>query len=101
MIIFTKVRETIGLLRKLNSILPRAASVTIFKDIVRPYLNYGDVLYDQAFNSDFHGKLEAIQYNTCLAITGTIRGTSREKLHIKESTPSIPLQFDFRKKFNI
>ena len=101
MIIFTKVRETIGLLRKLNSILPRAASVTIFKAFVRLYLNYGDVLYDQAFNSDFHGKLEAIQYNTCLAITGTIRGTSREKLHIKESTPSIPLQFDFRKKFNI
>ena len=91
MIIFTKVRETIGLLRKLNSILPRAASVTIFKAFVRPYLNYGDVLYDQAFNSAFHGKLEAIQYNACLAITGTIRGTSREKLYHELGLKSLQL----------
>ena len=45
-IVFTKVRKTIGLLRKLNTILPRAALVTIFKVFVRPYLDYGDVLYD-------------------------------------------------------
>ena len=91
-IVFTKVRETIGLLRKLNSILPRAASVTIFKAFVRPYLNYGDVLYDQAFNSAFHGKLEAIQYNACLAITGTIRGTSREKLYHELGLKSLQLR---------
>ena len=45
-IVFNKVRKTIGLLRKLNTILPRAALVTIFKVFVRPYLGYGDVLYD-------------------------------------------------------
>ena len=27
----------------------------------------------------FHYKLESIQYNACLAITGAIRGTSKEK----------------------
>ena len=53
-IVFTKVRETIGLLRKLNSILPRATLVTIFEAFVRSYLDYSDALYDQAFNSAFH-----------------------------------------------
>ena len=28
----------------------------------------------------FHQKLDSIQYNAALAITGAIRGTSREKL---------------------
>ena len=80
-IVFTKVRKTTDLLRKLNSILPRAVLVTIFKAFVRPYLDYGGALYDQAFNSAFHDKLASIQYNAYLAITGVIWGTSREKLY--------------------
>ena len=51
-LVFTKARKTIGLLRKLNSILPRAALVTV-KTFVRPHLDYGFVLYDQLFNSVF------------------------------------------------
>ena len=33
----------------------------------------------QAHNNSFHKKLEAIQYNSALEITGTIRGISGEK----------------------
>ena len=32
-------------------------------------------------NTSFHQKLKRIQYNACLAITGAIRGTSKEKLY--------------------
>ena len=28
----------------------------------------------------FHEKIESIQYNACLALTGAIRGTSNEKI---------------------
>ena len=38
-------------------------------------------MYDQAYNGSFHQKLDSIQYNTALAITGAIRGTSKEKLY--------------------
>ena len=96
-IVFTKVRKTIGLLRKLNSILPWAVLVTIFEAFVQPYLDYGDVLYDQAFNSVFHDKLESIQYNACLAITGEIRGTSREKLYQELGIDSLQLRCWCRK----
>ena len=48
---------------------------------MRPYLDYGDIIYDQAYNVSFHEKLESVQYNSALAITGTIRGTSTEKLY--------------------
>ena len=69
-----KTNKTIGLLRKLSNLFPRQALVTICKAFVRPHLDYGDVLYDQAFNNSFHSKMESIQYNTCLAIIGAIRG---------------------------
>ena len=31
--------------------------------------------------SSFHQRLESLQYNAALAITGVIRGTSKEKLY--------------------
>ena len=68
-----KISKTIRLLRKLQIFLPKA--------FIRSHLDYGDILYDQAYNVSFHQKLEYIQYNACLAITGAIRGTSKEKLY--------------------
>ena len=57
--------------------------MTNFKTFARPHLNYGEVLYNQALNTAFHDKLESIQYNAFLAITGTNGDTSREKLYQK------------------
>ena len=37
------------------------------------------MIYDQAYNASFHRNLDSIQYNAALAITGAIRGTSKEK----------------------
>ena len=47
----------------------------------RPHLDYGDIIYGQSYNLSFHQKLESIQYNAALALTGAIRGSSREKLY--------------------
>ena len=43
-------------------------------------VDYGDLIYDCAFNKSFHQRFESIQYNAVIAITGAIRGTSLEKL---------------------
>ena len=67
----------IGLLRKLQSILPRTSLLAIYKSFIRPQLDYGDVVYDQPSNDAFSNKLEIIQYNVALAITGAIKCTSR------------------------
>ena len=75
-----KAMKGIGLLRKLQSILPRTSLLTIYKSFIRPHLDYGDVVYDQPSNDAFSNKLETVQYNAALAITGAIKGTSREKL---------------------
>ena len=44
-----------------------------YKAFIRPYLDYGDILYDQGYNMSFHQKLESIQHDACFAITGAIR----------------------------
>ena len=79
--VFNKANKTIGLLRKLSYLLPIKALVTIYKAFIRPHLDYGNVLYDQAFNNVFHSKIESIQYNACLAITRAIRGMLREIIY--------------------
>ena len=45
----------------------------------------------------FHQKLESIQQNACLATTGAIRRTSKEKLYQELGLESLQLQRWFRK----
>ena len=79
--IFQKTSKTIGLHRKLQAFLPRAPLITIYKSFMRLLLDYGDMIFDQSFNMLFQQKMERIQYNSALAITGAIRGSSKEKLY--------------------
>ena len=72
------ISKTIELLWKLQNILPRPALLTIYKCFIR---QHGDIICDQAYNFSFHQKLESVQYNTLLALTGAIRGSSRETLN--------------------
>ena len=86
--IYSNVNKAIGLLRKLNNTLPRLPLLTIYKSFIRPHLDYGGVIYDQAYS--FHQKIESVQYSSALAITGAIRGTSKEKLSHELARSRIP-----------
>ena len=79
--VLAKVNKVVGLLCKLRNILPRTLLITIYKAFIWSHLDYGDVLYNQAFNSSFKEKLESFQYNACLALIGAIRSTSKEKIY--------------------
>ena len=74
--IFTKTCKIIGLIRKLQPVLSRTALLTIYKSFLRLHLGYGDIIYDCVFNESFQNKLESVQCNATLAITGAIRGSS-------------------------
>ena len=73
--IANNVNTYIRLIRKLQKCLPRESLVIIYKSFIRSHLDYGDVIFDQAYNKSFHENLESLQFNTSLATTGTIRGT--------------------------
>ena len=79
--VLKKISKTVGLLRKFQGILPQTSSTTIYKSFARPHLDYGDIIYDQTINESFHQRIESIQYNAAIAITGAIRGTSSENFY--------------------
>ena len=95
--VLNKVNKTIGLLRKLQNLLSRSTLITVYTAFVRPHLDYGDILFDETYNSSFREKLESIQYNACLALTGAIRGSSKEKLYQELGFESLRIRRWYRK----
>ena len=93
----------IGVIHRLFKYLPRKSLIQIYKSFIRPHLDYCDIIYhkpsfdvfseryyseraisDPAHtNENFMNKIEAVQYNSALAITGCVRGSSREKLYLE------------------
>ena len=92
-----KISKTMGLYVNCKIFYQALHLSPIYKAFIRPHLDYGDILYDQAYNMSFHQKLESIQYNACLAITGAIRGTSKEKLYQEIGLESLQLRRWYRK----
>ncbi len=85
-----KANKGIGLINRLRKHVPRKSLLTIYKSFIRPHLDYGDIVYDRPGNASFVQKLETIQYNACLAITGCFRGTSQEKIYSELGLESLP-----------
>ena len=83
----TKTNKSVGPLKNMASYVQRKTLLTadihihVYKWYVSPHLDYADVVYDQPNNQSLWDRIESAQYNTCLAITGAIRGTRRERLY--------------------
>ena len=59
--VLAKVSKAVSLLRKPQNLLPRSTLITVHKAFSGQHLDYGDVLFDQAFKNLFKEKLESIQ----------------------------------------
>ena len=68
-------------MQKLQKAFPRSVLMAMYKAFVRPHLDYGDIIYHEAYSNTFHQNLESSQYNACLPISGTISGSSRENIY--------------------
>ena len=78
---FVKVNRGIGILKKLSGFLSRHSLITLYKSFMRLHLDYADILYDQPNNLNVCNKIETCHCNAALAITGAIRGSSKERLY--------------------
>ena len=78
---FAKVNRGIGILKKLSGFLPRHSLITFYKSFIQLHLDYAEIIYDQPNNLGLSNKIETCQYNAALAITGEIRGSSKERLY--------------------
>ena len=65
----TKVKKAEEIFRKVQNILPRSARLTIYKSFIRPHLDYGDIIYDRAYNASFINasktRIATVPYLSC------------------------------------
>ena len=76
-----KYNKLVRLIRRLSVSVPRKDLRTIYKSFIKPHLDYGDISYLKPKNENFQNKLEKVQYKACIALTGAIKGTSRQKVY--------------------
>lgn len=80
-------------LTKSNKTLPFLESFRIYfkqyhNSIVRPVLDYEDLIYDQTGNTSFQQKTKKMQFNAAPEMTSDIRGASKVKPYQRLGVPS-------------
>ena len=86
-----KVKKKFGILKHLSKFLPLKTLDQMYKALIRPHLDYCDIIYHipsrqnqpplgVTLNSAME-KVERIQYQSALAISGAWHGSSRTKLY--------------------
>ena len=60
-------------------------------------MDYGDILYLQPLNKSINSKLESVQYNASVAVTGVTKGTSRSELYKELGLESLKAQRTLRR----
>jgi hypothetical protein len=77
--IVTKAARCIGLLRRISRDVPRQCLEILYKSMIRPILEYADVIYDGS--NDTHLKrVESTQRQAALACTGAYKHTRHVNL---------------------
>ena len=90
-VIFMNLMKIQFSILRLRKYLPRTTLELIFKTIIRPHLEYGDIICHQlpkttefSFEAQLKPlmqKIESLQYNAALAINGAWRGTSTDRIY--------------------
>ena len=67
-----------------------SAQTRIYKSFIRPHLDYGNIVYDQAFNESVHKNLESIRYNAPIEIHK--RYMEQQEIHLWKTFSRIRLR---------
>ena len=86
-----RAKRNIGIMKHLNKFLPIKTLIYMYKALVRPHLDYCDIIYhipptshDPPLGISLHDHTETIEktkYQAALAVPGAWQGTSRIKLY--------------------
>ena len=86
-----KTKRLIGILKYLSRYLPLKTLDLIYKSFIRPHLDYADIIFHipqspSLFDSSITltplmDKIERVQYQAALAITGCWQGSNQSKLY--------------------
>jgi hypothetical protein len=75
----TKASRCIGLLKRLSRDVPRQCTEILYKSMIRPLLEYADIIFDGSSDTDLD-RLENTQRQAALTCTAAYKHTSHAKL---------------------
>ena len=87
----SKAMKGTGIIKKLSKTFPQHSLITIYNNIY---------LWDLPNNEILNQKIERIEYNAALAITGAIKGTSQSKFYNELGFQAYKFRCWFRKLRN-
>jgi hypothetical protein len=87
----TKAAQCVGLLRRICRDVPRECLEILYKYMIRPLLEYGDVIFDGSADTHLK-KLEDVQRQAALACTGAYRHTKHDILLDELGWPPLALR---------
>lgn len=77
--IHEKASKALNVFKGLKFKLNRSTLIVLYKSLIRPLMEYGDIIWDGCSQEDSN-ILENIQYECARVVTGAIRGTSKANL---------------------
>ena len=83
------VNRGIAIFKNIRYGLLRKSLITVYKALLRPLIDYGDIIYDQPHNESVCEKFESVQYKVSLAITGVIQVTSCKEIYQELGSESL------------
>jgi len=86
----------LGLLKFLSKFMNRDKLNLMYKMYVRSHLDNGDVIYHNQ-SAEMMKKLESVQYNAGLIVSGCWKGTSMDKIYSKLGWESLDDRRNFRR----
>ena len=93
----SNAHKGIGIIKTPSNSFPRNSLLIIYKSFIRLYLDYCDIIYDQPNNQSFCTKIELMQYNSVLAITGAMKRASVTQLYNEMGLESLRFKGWFRR----
>ena len=98
--IYEKASKRLNVLKLLKYKLNRSTLSCLYKSLIRPLMEYGDVIWDNCTEAEAN-LLERIQYESARAVTGAIKGSSATRLLSELAWESLKTRREMHKLFYI
>ena len=77
--IYEKANRRLNILKSLKFKINRSTLICLYKSLIRPLMEYGDVIWDNCSEGESQ-LLESVQYESARVVTRAIKGTSGRRL---------------------
>ena len=78
--VYEKASKRLNMLKFVTYKLDRSILTSLYKSLIRPLMEYGDVIWNNCYECD-SALLDSVQYEAARLVTGAIKGTSSARLY--------------------